>query len=580
MEWVVPGYRHTRELGSGASGRVVLALHDETGTAVAIKYLGEELRADSDFLEEFRAEARLLGDLETPYVVRLWEYVEGPEGAAIVMELVDGIALRALLREAGATGPEAALVVLKGSLLGLAAAHAMGVVHRDYKPENVLVAADGSSKLVDFGIAVKTGDDGGIAGTPPYMAPEQWTGDPATAAADVYAATATFFECLTGKRPYPGTEFAELVVQHTTAPIPDEEAPEAVRPLIRRGLAKTADERPSSAAAFVAELEAVAGVAYGEDWEEKGQRKLAAMAALLPLLFPSAGGVAADGGTALATTVLGAGAGAGAGVGKGVGKRLIPKRVLVGGLAGAVVLGLLGGGYASGVVGNGTTHTKPVAGPTPAATTSFTPSGTPTPIATPSDTATVTPTPTASATPTAAPTTSPAGPAPTVPVTDPTTKAPTKAPTTSPTPKPTVATATVPDLNGLSTGAAQSALVRAGFDKANISYTLAQVCDAAAPAGVYQQSLRAGSSVPRTSKVSFSSRTYACVAYPGLVEGRRVTLAVVQQELKDDGFSNVLVGSTLCKTSSYLWYQTPDDPGFLWSNDTITLHCQEEQVIG
>ena len=433
MEWVVPGYRHTRELGSGASGRVVLALHDETGTAVAIKYLGEELRADADFLEEFRAEARLLGDLETPYVVRLWEYVEGPEGAAIVMELVDGIALRALLREAGATGPEAALVVLKGSLLGLAAAHAMGVVHRDYKPENVLVAADGSSKLVDFGIAVKTGDDGGIAGTPPYMAPEQWAGDPATAAADVYAATATFFECLTGKRPYPGTEFAELVVQHTTAPIPDEEAPEAVRPLIRRGLAKTADDRPSSAAAFVSELEAVAGVAYGEDWEEKGQRKLAALAALLPLLFPSAGGVAADGTTALATTVIG---GAGA-VARG-GKRLIPKRVLVGGLAGAVVLGLLGGGYASGVVGSGTTHTKPVAGPTPAATTSFTPSGTPTPIPTPTVTVTATPTPsttpTASASPTAVPTTL----APPPPPTQPATKSPTPKPTTKkPTPTPT-----------------------------------------------------------------------------------------------------------------------------------------------
>ena len=104
MDWNVPGYRHTRELGSGASGRVVLALHEGTGTPVAIKYLGEELRLDPDFLEEFRGEARLLGDLDTPYVVRLWEYVEGAQGAAIVMELVDGIALRALLRQAGADG--------------------------------------------------------------------------------------------------------------------------------------------------------------------------------------------------------------------------------------------------------------------------------------------------------------------------------------------------------------------------------------------------------------------------------------------------------------------------------------------
>ena len=440
MEWVVPGYRHTRELGSGASGRVVLALHEETGTPVAIKYLGEDLRADADFLEEFRAEARLLGELETPYVVRLWEYVEGPLGAAIVMELVDGIALRALLKEAGATGPEAALVVLKGSLLGLAAAHAMGVVHRDYKPENVLVAADGSSKLVDFGIAVKSGDANGIAGTPPYMAPEQWAGDPATAAADVYAATATFFECLTGKRPYPGTEFAELVVQHTTAPIPDELAPEAVRPLIRRGLAKTADERPDSAAAFVAELEAVAGVAYGADWEDKGQRKLAALASLLPLLFPSAGGVAADGSTALATTVLG-GAPKGGGH-KGRGRRLPPKKVLSVGLAAGVVAVLLGGGYASGLIGSGTTHTKPVGDPAPIVVTSFTPSGTPTsipvtPTPTPSTSPTPSTTPSASATPSATQTT--AAPTTGAPTTAPptTTKPPTKPPTKKPTPTPT-----------------------------------------------------------------------------------------------------------------------------------------------
>nr|WP_134001833.1 serine/threonine-protein kinase [Streptomyces sp. 846.5] len=440
MEWNVPGYRDTRELGAGASGRVVLALHEETGTPVAIKYLGEELRLDPDFLEEFRGEARLLGDLDTPHVVRLWEYVEGPRGAAIVMELVDGIALRALLRQAGATGPEAALVVLKGSLLGLAAAHGMGVVHRDYKPENVLVAADGSSKLVDFGIAVRNGDAGSVAGTPPYMAPEQWAGDPASAAADVYAATATFFECLTGHRPYPGTEFAELVVQHTTAPIPDEEAPEPVRPLIRRGLAKTADERPDSAAEFVAELEAVAGTAYGADWEERGQRKLAALAALLPLLFPSAGGLP-DGTTALAKTTLGEGPGAG--LGGGLAGRIIRKRVLVAGLTGGVLLGLFGGGYASGVIGGSSTTT--VADPAPIVVTSVSPSAPPVTVTlpsgtpTPSASASATPSPTASAsatTPTTAPptTTTPTSAQPTTAApttTKPTTAPPTTAPPTT-----------------------------------------------------------------------------------------------------------------------------------------------------
>ncbi|MFJ7343023.1 serine/threonine-protein kinase [Streptomyces sp. NPDC101110] len=286
--WAVPGYTESLELGSGASGRVVLAVHEETGVPVAVKYLSESLRTRPGFVHDFRAEARLLGGLESPHVAGLYEYVESPDGAAIVMELVDGVPLRTLLRREGPLAPEAALVVLKGSLLGLADAHRLGVVHRDYKPENVLVVPDGSSKLVDFGIAVDAGTSGGVAGTPSYMAPEQWTGAPASPAADVYAATATFFECLTGHKPYAGDNVAELALRHLDAPVPAEEVPETVRELVRRGLAKDPEERPARAEVFVAELETVAGAAYGPDWEERGRGRLAALVALLPLLLPSA----------------------------------------------------------------------------------------------------------------------------------------------------------------------------------------------------------------------------------------------------------------------------------------------------
>ncbi|MER7482601.1 serine/threonine-protein kinase [Streptomyces sp. NPDC126510] len=286
--WAVPGYTESLELGAGASGRVVLAVHEETGVPVAVKYLSESLRTRPGFVRDFRAEARLLGGLESPHVAGLYEYVESPGGAAIVMELVDGVPLRTLLRREGPLAAEAALVVLKGSLLGLADAHRLGVVHRDYKPENVLVVPDGSSKLVDFGIAVDAGTSAGVAGTPSYMAPEQWTGAPASPASDVYAATATFFECLTGHKPYDGDNLAELALRHLDAPVPAEEAPEAVRELVRRGLAKDPAGRPAQAEAFVLELEAVAGAAYGSDWEERGRGRLAALAALLPLLLPSA----------------------------------------------------------------------------------------------------------------------------------------------------------------------------------------------------------------------------------------------------------------------------------------------------
>lgn len=329
--WSVPGYTHIRELGAGASGRVLVARENETGTPVAIKYLADAVHSSGDFRSRYRREAELLGALRSPYVARFYEYIEVADNAAIVMELVDGHSLGEVLKHEGATGPEAALSVLKGSLLGLHAAHEAGLVHRDYKPGNVLVTADGSSKLVDFGIAVVRGDTDEAAGTPAYMAPEQWQTGRITAAADVYAATATFYECLTGERPFSGATTVELMMQHATAPIPDEAVPEPLRPLIRRGLAKDPEDRPADAAAFVAELEACA-TAFGDDWEERGQRKLATLFALLPLLDFDARDANPSGGTALATTLLGPGA-------PRSGRKWMSRRALAGVALGALLLG-------------------------------------------------------------------------------------------------------------------------------------------------------------------------------------------------------------------------------------------------
>ncbi|MEU4225629.1 serine/threonine-protein kinase [Nonomuraea sp. NPDC026600] len=285
--WGVPGYTEIRELGAGSAGRVVLARRDHDGVEVAVKYLSDELRSDVGFVARFRHEARLLGTMRSPHNARLIEYVEAGAGAAIVMELVNGVSLRELLRSEGPTGPEAALLVLKGSLQGLAAAHAIGVVHRDFKPENVMVQGDGSSKLVDFGIAVRNGEDASAAGTPPYMSPEQWSGASAAPSTDVYAATVVFFECLTGARPFRSPNLAALARQHQSSPPPIEEVPGPLRNLVERGLAKNPVDRPSSAEAFLTELEAVAARAYGSDWEERGKHRLARLSGLLLILFPS-----------------------------------------------------------------------------------------------------------------------------------------------------------------------------------------------------------------------------------------------------------------------------------------------------
>ncbi|RAY13286.1 serine/threonine protein kinase [Actinomadura craniellae] len=288
--WRVSGFTEVRPLGAGAQGRVVLARHETAGTPVAIKYLPPGGPGAPQ-------EALMLASVDDPHVARLYQLVESPHGMAIVMEAVDGVSLKEILGRHGALGPEAALAVLKGSLLGLAAAHAVGVVHRDYKPANVVVQADGLSKLIDFGIAAPAGR-GSAAGTPRYMAPEQWRGEPAGPATDVYAATCVFFECATGGPPYPETERAPLMAQHLTAPPPVERVPEPLRPLLAHGLAKRAADRPAGAAEFVVELEATAAAAYGPDWEARGVRALAGAAVALAMLFPL--GALAAPGTAVA----------------------------------------------------------------------------------------------------------------------------------------------------------------------------------------------------------------------------------------------------------------------------------------
>jgi eukaryotic-like serine/threonine-protein kinase len=301
--WVVPGYTNELELGRGASSRVVAAIRADNGQQVAIKYLAPKLFRDPGFLARFRAEVEVLRSVDVPQVVRLFDYVEEPgQGAAIVMELINGVSLHEMITRQGAASPESALVVLTGSLLGLASAHQLGIVHRDYKPENVLVDSEGNSKLADFGVAVRAGQKAPAEGTPLYMAPEQWTGAPATPATDIYAATAVFFECLTGKTPFTG-RLGQLAMQHQTAAVPVAMVDAPLQALIARGMAKDPRDRPAHAVEFVAELIAVAGQAYGPDWAERGQRQLAQRAAALLLLL--LGGVAGAAGGSFAATLLG-----------------------------------------------------------------------------------------------------------------------------------------------------------------------------------------------------------------------------------------------------------------------------------
>jgi eukaryotic-like serine/threonine-protein kinase len=273
--WAVPGYVEQREIGHSPFGRVVQAVQERTTLQVAIRYLSTALIDDRDFLPRFRTQMQKLTGLDVPSVVRVYDYAEEPgEGAAVVMELVDGCSLRAMIEAQGPLEPVAALAVLKGSLLGLAAVHRLGFGHRDVTPGNVLVDTSGQVKLTGFGMAAPAAEEMQAAGTPEYLAPERWAGDPERPASDVYAATAVFFECLTGLPPFSGG-LAALQEQHTSRALPLDRVDDRLAPLVAQGMAKDRASRPHGANAFISELEALAGVAFGSDWQDRGRRLLA-----------------------------------------------------------------------------------------------------------------------------------------------------------------------------------------------------------------------------------------------------------------------------------------------------------------
>jgi hypothetical protein len=277
---MIAEYREERQLGTGRAGRLMLATYDATGAYVAIRHLRPRLWADPEFLARFRAEARILADLEHPHIVRLHEYVETPTSATIVTELVDGIALRELLAAHRTTSPEAALVLARDCLRALAAAHEHGIAHRNLTPENVFVQADGTSKVADFGLPAPAAVPGLPDGTPAYVAPEVLAGAPASPASDLYAVTCLLVECLTGHPPYGEDGRTERT--------PLDEVPASVRALAAQGLAEDPAARPSTAAAYATAVEEAAAAAHGPAWDKRGRRHLAEAATVLALRFPLA----------------------------------------------------------------------------------------------------------------------------------------------------------------------------------------------------------------------------------------------------------------------------------------------------
>jgi serine/threonine-protein kinase len=264
---VFAGYTVEGQIGAGATGVVWLATQVGIDRKVAIKQLAPALVSDETFRAQFRTEARLLASLSHPNVVTVFDYVEAGENAPyIVEEWVDGAALDRVVTMTGGLVVEQAVGVLRGALTGLVAAHAAGVVHGDVSATNILVDVEGTSKLVDFGLASSPGERPSSA-TPAYASPEAVQGSPLDARSDVYSAGCVLFELLAGTQPYHADSADALAAQHVSAPVPAlPGGNRRVAEVVARAMAKEPAARYPDAATFLAALEESAQRDLGAAW--------------------------------------------------------------------------------------------------------------------------------------------------------------------------------------------------------------------------------------------------------------------------------------------------------------------------
>ena len=256
-------------LGRGSMGLVYRAFDPAIGRRVAIKLIRADLLEGEErdaFVARFRQEAQAAGRCMHPNIVTIHDFAVHQGNPFLAMEFVEGDSLAAVLRQNGPLPASRAVVIMLQVLAALGAAHALGVVHRDVKPANILLLADDRVKVTDFGVArlenASATQSGVMIGTPSYMSPEQYRGEAVDGRSDLFSAGAVLFELLTGERPFPGrnvTQIAPLLLDPApldVAPRLVGQSPELVA-AIARALAKRRDERFASASAMAAALQAL-----------------------------------------------------------------------------------------------------------------------------------------------------------------------------------------------------------------------------------------------------------------------------------------------------------------------------------
>src|ERR1700750_1993623 len=274
----LPGYDIGEQIGRGGCGIVLGATHRMLQRQVAIKQIPAQFAQDAAVRRRFLSEARLMGALDHPHVVPVYDYIELDDLCLLVMEYLPGGTVASRFSSEGFDAASALAVTL-ACAAGLEAAHRHGVLHRDVKPANLMFTANGTVKLTDFGIAKIVGGNetlvthaGEIVGTPSYIAPEQVRGQEVSPATDVYALATMVYQLLSGVLPFPPGEdsMAVLFMHAFEQPTPLGDAapnvPERIAEVVMRGLATDPTDRFESAESFAVALATPAADSWGSDW--------------------------------------------------------------------------------------------------------------------------------------------------------------------------------------------------------------------------------------------------------------------------------------------------------------------------
>lgn len=252
-------YRLDELLGSGGSAQVWRAHDTEADRTVTLKVLSPAVTDDPEYRRRFEREARVAALLKGPHVLAVRSFGEVRKRLYIETDFVDGLDIESLIEWRGPMAPADAVTLITQIASALDEAHAAGLIHRDVKPQNIIVDPEDTAYLIDFGTAFEDGrtaitQSGMFAGTPAYMAPERFSGD-STPRSDIYSLGCVLYECLTGQRPFRTRSPAQLMRAHLEAAVPlaadlSPAVPAALDRVIARAMAKDPAQRYSSAGEF------------------------------------------------------------------------------------------------------------------------------------------------------------------------------------------------------------------------------------------------------------------------------------------------------------------------------------------